>query len=100
MMIASSEIRGLKPTATVKSHSVTRRPCSRYDRGNVTKSESRPEPHVQIATIESPQFDRLADLTNLESLDLRRTKVTAAGISELKAALPKCQIQWDEMSGK
>ncbi len=42
----------------------------------------------------------LAVLTNLESLDLRRTEVTAAGIDELKAALPKCQIQSDGMQGK
>ena len=42
----------------------------------------------------------LANLTNLESLDLRRTKVTAPGIDELKAALPKCQIQWDGMPNK
>ncbi|MCX7422547.1 MAG: leucine-rich repeat protein [Planctomycetia bacterium] len=42
----------------------------------------------------------LAILTNLASLDLRRTKVTAAGIAELKAVLPKCQIQWDGKPGK
>ncbi len=42
----------------------------------------------------------LASLTNLESLDLRRTKVTAAGIDELKAALPKCQIEWDGRQDK
>ncbi|MBC7821720.1 MAG: leucine-rich repeat protein, partial [Planctomycetaceae bacterium] len=42
----------------------------------------------------------LAGLKNLESLDLHRTKVTAAGITELKAALPKCQIQWDATPGK
>ena len=42
----------------------------------------------------------LAILTNLESLDLRRTKVTATGIDELQAALPKCQIQWDGKPGK
>ena len=42
----------------------------------------------------------LANLTNLESLDLRRTKATTAAIDELKAALPKCQIQWDGMPNK
>ena len=42
----------------------------------------------------------LAGLTNLESLDLRRTKATAAGINELKAALPKCEIPWDGMQDK
>ena len=38
----------------------------------------------------------LSALTNLESLDLRRTKATAAGINDLQTALPKCKIQWDE----
>ena len=37
----------------------------------------------------------LAGLTNLESLDLRRTKATAAGIAEQQTALPKCKIEWD-----
>jgi serine/threonine protein kinase/Leucine-rich repeat (LRR) protein len=37
----------------------------------------------------------LAGLTNLESLDLRRTKVTTTGIDGLKAALPGCRIEWD-----
>lgn len=42
----------------------------------------------------------LAGLTKLETLDLRRTKVTAAGVAELKSALPKCQIEWDAAPGK
>ena len=37
----------------------------------------------------------LAGLTNLESLDLRRTKSTAVGVAELEKALPNCQIVWD-----
>jgi len=37
----------------------------------------------------------LAGLTNLEALDLRRTKATAAAIAELQKALPNCQIVWD-----
>ncbi len=37
----------------------------------------------------------LFDLTNLKRLDLRKTKVTAAKIDELKDALPKCRIEWD-----
>jgi len=37
----------------------------------------------------------LAGQTNLESLDLRRTKASAAGIAELQKALPECQIEWD-----
>jgi len=34
----------------------------------------------------------LAGLTNLEWLDLRRTKASAAGVAELKKALPKCKV--------
>jgi serine/threonine protein kinase len=37
----------------------------------------------------------LEGLTNLEALDLRQTKVTAAGIDRLQKALPKCKIDWD-----
>ena len=37
----------------------------------------------------------LANLTNLESLDLRRTKASAAGVAELQKALPQCKIEWD-----
>jgi Leucine Rich Repeat (LRR) protein len=42
----------------------------------------------------------LAGLTNLESLDLRRTKATAAGISELQKALPNCKFEWDGKKDK
>ncbi len=46
---------------------------------------------------------QLAALPNLEWLDLRRTKASAAGVSELQKALPNCQIVWDggaSQSGK
>ena len=32
---------------------------------------------------------------DLELLNLRRTKLTAAGIDKLKKALPQCKIEWD-----
>jgi hypothetical protein len=37
-------------------------------------------------------LSRLKDLRNLKSLNLERTKVTDAGVAELKAALPNCDI--------
>ena len=37
----------------------------------------------------------LASHPNLESLDLRRTKASAASIAELQKALPNCKIEWD-----
>jgi Leucine-rich repeat (LRR) protein len=37
----------------------------------------------------------LAGLPNLEWLNLRRTKASAAAVAELQKALPKCQIDWD-----
>jgi Leucine-rich repeat (LRR) protein len=40
-------------------------------------------------------IQHLEGLTNLEALDLRKTKVTAAGIERLQKALPKCKIEWD-----
>jgi hypothetical protein len=35
------------------------------------------------------------DCKNLTQLGLHKTKVTAAGIDELKKALPRCRIEWD-----
>ena len=35
------------------------------------------------------------DCKNLTELHLQKTKVTAAGVEELKKALPKCKIAWD-----
>jgi Leucine-rich repeat (LRR) protein len=40
-------------------------------------------------------IQHLESLTNPEALDLRKTKVTAAGIDRLQKALPKCKIDWD-----
>jgi hypothetical protein len=34
----------------------------------------------------------VAKLKNLDTLDLRLTKVTKAGVAELQKALPKCKI--------
>jgi len=45
--------------------------------------------------LSDPGIKHLAGLTNLEALDLRRTKASAAGIAELQKALPNCQIVWD-----
>ena len=38
---------------------------------------------------------RLVGLTNLTALNLQKTKVTPAGIDELKKALPQSKIEWD-----
>ena len=43
---------------------------------------------------------RLAGVQHLTALDLRKTKVTAKGIDELKKALPKCKIEWDGVEPK
>lgn len=37
----------------------------------------------------------LEGLTKLTELDLRKTRVTAAGIDRLHQALPHCRITWD-----
>ena len=34
-------------------------------------------------------------LKTLESINLKQTAVTAAGIEKLAAALPRCKIEWD-----
>ena len=45
--------------------------------------------------LSDPGIAHLAGLTNLEVLDLRRTKATEPGIKKLSAALPGCKIEWD-----
>ncbi len=40
-------------------------------------------------------LDHLRTLTNLTQLDVRSTKVTAAGVARLQQALQKCKIEWD-----
>lgn len=41
----------------------------------------------------------LVSLTNLEWLNLRGIKASAAGVAELRKALPQCQIEWDGATG-
>jgi len=36
------------------------------------------------------------DCKNLTLLTLQKTKVTAAGIEELRKALPQCKIEWED----
>jgi WD40 repeat protein/Leucine-rich repeat (LRR) protein len=38
----------------------------------------------------------LAGITNLESLNVQKTKVTAAQVAALQKALPNCKIEWDD----
>lgn len=41
-----------------------------------------------------PEIDKIAELTDLESLDLRNTGLTATEYEQLRAALPDCVISW------
>jgi hypothetical protein len=40
----------------------------------------------------------LQDCASLKSLQVTRTKVTAAGVAALQQALPTCKIEWDDPS--
>lgn len=53
--------------------------------------------HVQILVINSPLVTdaglaELEGLTSLQELDLKRTRVTPAGVKRLRRLLPKCEI--------
>ena len=50
---------------------------------------------LDVGGLSDAGIKHLAGLTNLEALDLRRTKASAAGVAELKRTLPNCQIVWD-----
>ena len=41
------------------------------------------------------QLDRVMELRNLKSLDLRNTGITAEDVTRLNSALPGCDILWD-----
>jgi Leucine-rich repeat (LRR) protein len=43
-------------------------------------------------------IEHLEGLKNLETLDLTGTKFTAEGIEAIKAALPDCEVVWEEGS--
>jgi hypothetical protein len=42
----------------------------------------------------------LSGLSQLKTLNLRKTRFTAKGIDELKKALPKCKIEWQAENEK
>ncbi len=46
------------------------------------------------SSISDAAIQHLEGLTNLEMLDLSRTKITQAGVERLRKALPACTIQW------
>ena len=41
----------------------------------------------------------LRTLKRLETLDIRKTRVTAAGVKQLQEAIPDCTIHWDGEAG-
>ena len=49
---------------------------------------------LDLRGVESPELERLPELTQLKSLDIRDTGITVSDYETLKAALPNCQILW------
>jgi hypothetical protein len=47
---------------------------------------------MRIVTDRFNPFNNLKGLTQLQILDLQRTKVTDAGVAKLQQALPNCKI--------
>jgi hypothetical protein len=63
------------------------------------KDEKRPSGSVDVTSlclnetkVTEAGLKELKGLTNLQYLDLRDTQVTEAGLKELREALPKCRI--------
>ena len=54
------------------------------------------ELRIEMTRITDDRLVHLSKLPNLALLDIRGTKVTEAGVAKLKAALPNCEIDWDE----
>lgn len=51
---------------------------------------------LQNTDLTDAAVDWLRILTDLEDLDLTGTKITAEGIEAIKAALPECNVVWEE----
>ncbi len=45
--------------------------------------------------VSDASLERLADDPKLIFVDVRKTKVTEAGVKKLSAAMPGCKIDWD-----
>lgn len=50
--------------------------------------------HLDLSGGPVGQVERLAELTSLETLNLRNTGLTARQYADLSAALPDCEIRW------
>ena len=63
--------------------------CSRHCR----TARSATNPAAGAGPVTDAGLVHLQGMTNLTILDLRDTKVTDAGVAELKQALPNCEIK-------
>lgn len=63
---------------------------------HLIKLEGLRELDLRHTKITDAGAEQLAQLGRLESLDLRNTGVTAKGVKRLQAALPNCQITWND----
>ncbi len=76
-------------------------PLTRLDCGASKVSDLAPLNGMKLTDL-SCGYTQLSDLSLLASmptlgnLDVRRTKVTPAGIAALQKALPNCKIRWDD----
>jgi hypothetical protein len=50
--------------------------------------------NISFTEITDEGLKELASLKQLRNLDLQGTEVTEVGVARLRAALPKCQIDW------
>jgi hypothetical protein len=50
---------------------------------------------IQNTQVTDAGLGHLTGCKNLKGLNLQKTKVSAVGVEKLKAALPKCKIEWD-----
>lgn len=64
--------------------------------GTIVKSTPSLE-HLSLVgnPIEDRDISQLCKMSQLQSLDLRKTRVTEKGIASLQMALPNCRINWD-----
>ncbi|MCE9562928.1 MAG: protein kinase [Planctomycetes bacterium] len=52
--------------------------------------------HLTVPSVTDASVEHLAAMKLLRVLDIRGTRITEAGFNKLKAALPDCEILWEE----
>src|SRR5262249_44694479 len=69
--------------------------CNHTQVSDLSALPGMPLVHLQCIGTQVSDISPLHDCKGLKTLDVTKTKVTAAGVTALQKALPGCKIEWD-----